>query len=50
MPCVAEPVEPEDGAEVAGAEVTVYGQYEDWYVIHYGGRIGYAAARYIVRK
>ncbi|MGM9618637.1 MAG: N-acetylmuramoyl-L-alanine amidase [Oscillospiraceae bacterium] len=34
----------------AGAEVTVYGQYDDWYVVHYAGRIGYAAARYIVRK
>lgn len=34
----------------AGAEVTVYGEYEDWLVVHYHGRIGYAAARYIVRK
>ena len=34
----------------AGAEVTVYGQLEDWLVVHYQGRMGYAAARYIVRK
>lgn len=34
----------------AGAEVTVYGQYDDWLVVHYQGRVGYASARYIVRK
>ena len=34
----------------AGAEVTVYGQYDDWYVVQYHGRTGYASTRYIVRK
>ena len=34
----------------AGAEVTVYGEYEDWLVVQYPGRTGYASARYIVRK
>ena len=34
----------------AGAEVTVYGEYEDWLVVQYHGRTGYASARYIVRK
>lgn len=34
----------------AGAEVMVYGQYDDWYVVQYRGRTGYASARYIVRK
>lgn len=30
-----------------GAQVTVYGQYEDWYVVRYGDYMGYAAARFI---
>ena len=30
-----------------GAEVRVYGQYGDWYVVHYGDYVGYAAAQYI---
>lgn len=30
-----------------GALVTVYGQYEDWYVVRYGDYVGYAAARFI---
>ena len=34
----------------AGAEVTVYGQYDDWLVVQYHGHIGYASARYIVRR
>ena len=34
----------------AGAEVTVYGGFDDWLVVHYHGRMGYASARYIVRK
>lgn len=30
-----------------GSEVTVYGSWQGWYVVHYGGLIGYAAAAYI---
>ena len=30
-----------------GAQVRVYGQYRDWYVVRYGDYVGYAAARYI---
>jgi len=30
-----------------GAAVTVYGSYEDWYVVRYGNAVGYAANRYI---
>ena len=30
-----------------GAEVTVYGEWEGWYVVHYGDQVGYAAAAYI---
>ena len=30
-----------------GAAVRVYGRYEDWYVVRYGGHVGYAAAAYI---
>lgn len=30
-----------------GAAVTVYGEWEGWYVVHYGGYVGYAAAAYI---
>ena len=30
-----------------GASVTVYGQYEDWYVVRYGQYLGYAASRFI---
>ena len=30
-----------------GATVTVYGAYEDWYVVRYGGYTGYAAAPFI---
>ena len=27
--------------------VTVYGQWQDWYVVNYMGTIGYASSRYI---
>ena len=30
-----------------GARVTVYGQYEEWYVVRYGDHVGYAAERFI---
>ena len=30
-----------------GAPVRVYGRYEDWYVVHYGDYVGYAAAQFI---
>lgn len=30
-----------------GASVTVYGQWQGWYVVHYRGQVGYAAARFI---
>lgn len=30
-----------------GAEVRVYGQYEDWYVVRYGDYTGYAASQFI---
>ena len=30
-----------------GAFVTVYGQWQGWYVVHYEGYIGYASAAYI---
>ena len=30
-----------------GASVTVYGRYEDWYVVRYGDYVGYASAQYI---
>ena len=30
-----------------GAEVTVYGEWNGWYVVHYGDQVGYAAAAYI---
>lgn len=29
------------------AEVTVYGEWQGWYVVHYGNYVGYAAAAYI---
>lgn len=31
----------------SGADVTVYGQWQGWYVVHYGAYVGYAAAAYI---
>ncbi|MCI2057292.1 MAG: N-acetylmuramoyl-L-alanine amidase [Oscillibacter sp.] len=31
----------------AGATVTVYGEWQGWYVVHYGIYVGYAAAAYI---
>ena len=31
----------------AGTAVRVYGQWEGWYVVHYGDYVGYAAAAYI---
>lgn len=31
-----------------GAEVRIYGRYENWYVVRYGDYVGYAAAQYIV--
>ncbi len=30
-----------------GTSVTIYGSYQGWYVVHYGGLVGYAAAAYI---
>lgn len=30
-----------------GARVTVYGEWQGWYVVHYEGMVGYAAAAYI---
>lgn len=30
-----------------GAAVTVYGEWQGWYVVHYGTLVGYAAAAYI---
>jgi N-acetylmuramoyl-L-alanine amidase len=30
-----------------GAAVTVYGEWQGWYVVHYGDLVGYAAAAYI---
>ena len=30
-----------------GAAVTVYGEWQGWYVVHYGDSVGYAAAAYI---
>jgi N-acetylmuramoyl-L-alanine amidase len=30
-----------------GAAVTVYGEWQGWYVVHYGEQVGYAAAAYI---
>ena len=32
-----------------GASVTIYGEWEGWYVVHYGDLVGYAAAAYIER-
>ena len=30
-----------------GASVTIYGEWQGWYVVHYGDSVGYAAAAYI---
>lgn len=30
-----------------GAEVSVYGKWQDWYTVRYGNRLGYAAVPYI---
>ena len=30
-----------------GASVTVHGEWQGWYVVHYNGSVGYAAAAYI---
>lgn len=30
-----------------GAEVTVYGEWQGWYVVEYNGQMGYAAAAFI---
>jgi N-acetylmuramoyl-L-alanine amidase len=30
-----------------GAEVTVYGEWQGWYVVHYQDYVGYAAAAFI---
>lgn len=43
---------PERGARVLanmpnGAAVTVYGEWQGWYTVHYGDLVGYAAAAYI---
>ena len=29
------------------ATVTVYGEWQGWYVVHYGDYVGYAAAAFI---
>lgn len=34
----------------SGATVAVYGEWEGWYVVHYGVHVGYAASQYIVLK
>ena len=31
----------------SGAAVTIYGEWNGWYVVHYGDQVGYAAAAYI---
>lgn len=43
---------PESSARVLanmpnGAKVTVYGEWQGWYTVHYEGLVGYAAAAYI---
>lgn len=43
---------PESGAAIItsipnGANVRIYGQWQGWYVVHYNGSVGYAAAEYI---
>lgn len=30
-----------------GSEVVIYGQWEGWYTVHAGGKVGYVSARYI---
>ena len=30
-----------------GAEVTVYGEWQGWYLVHYRDYVGYAAAAFI---
>jgi len=30
-----------------GAPVTIYGEWQGWYVVHYGDQVGYAAAAFI---
>ncbi len=32
-----------------GSAVTIYGEWQGWYVVHYGDQAGYAAAAYIDR-
>ena len=32
-----------------GAEVTIYGEWQGWYVVHHGDHVGYAAAAFIDR-
>ena len=43
-----------DGTVIAnipsGATVSVYGEWQGWYVVHYGVFVGYAASRYISLK
>ena len=31
-----------------GAPLTVYGQWEGWYVVHYGSVVGYAGAEFVI--
>ena len=43
---------PERGASIVtsmpnGAAVRIYGQWQGWYVVHYGEYVGYAAAEFI---
>ena len=43
---------PDQEAEIvtrmpAGASVSVHGEWQGWYVVHYGVYVGYAAAQYI---
>ena len=43
----------QEGAVIAsmpgGAAVRIYGQWQGWYVVHYGDYVGYAAAEFIRR-
>ena len=32
-----------------GSAVTIYGEWQGWYLVHYGNQVGYAAAAYIDR-
>ena len=34
----------------SGAQVMIYGEWQGWYVVHYGVYVGYAAADYILSE